>query len=323
LQRTEGTELALRVDDALDGGGAERADQLVLEVGVAHVEAEALHLGSPEVGAEAGSLEPAPELALLGRVAEAGQPDVAPSRAVELQGPGDRLRATDRHDGDLLRLEVESTPAGQRLESALVADALDEHDRDRASCLVHNRIFTPLRGGSSGASRTIRRVSGEDAFADVMAANEGYVHTFALRGVPAVAGKGLAVLTCMDSRIEPLTMLGLAPGDAKILRNAGARVTDDVLRTLVLGTYLLGVQRVMVIAHTNCRMTEGSEDDVHVAVREAGGPDTRSLAFLTTDDPVAAVGADVQRIRSWPYLQQLRVGGFLYDVDTGRLTRLV
>jgi len=117
-------------------------------------------------------------------------------------------------------------------------------------------------------------------------------------------------------------MLGLRPGDAKIVRNAGARVTDDVLRTLVLATYLLGVDRAMVVAHTKCRMATGTEDDVHAAVREAGGPDTRSLSFLVTDRVEATVRGDVQRIRSSPYLAGLRVGGFLYDVDTGSLTRL-
>lgn len=162
----------------------------------------------------------------------------------------------------------------------------------------------------------------EDAFADVVAANEDYARGFALGAVAARAAKGLAVLTCIDSRIEPLAMLGLVPGDAKILRNAGARVTGDVLRTLVLGSYLLGVERVMVVAHTDCRMTTSGEDDVHAAIREEGGPDTRSLGFLTTSDPHESVRDDVQRVRSWPYLQQLVVGGFLYDVETGRLTRL-
>ena len=127
----------------------------------------------------------------------------------------------------------------------------------------------------------------------------------------------------MDSRIEPLRMLGLRPGDAKILRNAGARVTDDVLRTLVLATFLLGVDRVMVVAHTDCRMAGGTEEDVHAAVEEAGGPDTRSLAFLVTDDQEETLRDDVQRIRSSPYLSdRLEVGGFLYDVDSGRLTQL-
>ena len=159
-------------------------------------------------------------------------------------------------------------------------------------------------------------------FADVLAANEAYAHDFQLVGLEPVAARGLAVLTCIDSRIEPLAMLGLGPGDAKILRNAGARVTDDVLRTLVLASYLLGVDRAMVVAPTKCRMAAGGEDDVHAAVDEAGGPDTRSLAFLVTDDQEATVRADVQRVRSWPYLTQLKVGGFLYDVDTGRLKQL-
>jgi carbonic anhydrase len=164
---------------------------------------------------------------------------------------------------------------------------------------------------------------GEDAtFADVLSANAAYARGFLLGGLEPNAAKGLAVLTCMDSRIEPLAMLGLEPGDAKILRNAGARVTDDVLRTLVLASYLLGVDRAMVVAHTKCRMAAGGEDDVHSAVAEAGGPDTRSLAFLVNDDQEATVRADVQRIRSWPYLTHLRVGGFLYDVDTGRVAQL-
>jgi carbonic anhydrase len=162
---------------------------------------------------------------------------------------------------------------------------------------------------------------GDAIFDDVLAANEEYAKGFRHDGLESVAARGLAVLTCMDSRIEPLAMLGLRPGDAKILRNAGARVTDDVLRTLVLATYLLGVRRVMVITHTDCRMT-GTEEDVHAAVLEEGGPDTRSLAFLMAEDPAAAVRDDVQRLRSWPYLRQLEVGGFVYSVETGRLTRL-
>src|SRR4051812_43666302 len=163
-----------------------------------------------------------------------------------------------------------------------------------------------------------------DSFADVIEANEAFAARFQFPQLEARAAKGLALLTCMDSRIDPLAMLGLVPGDAKILRNAGARVTDDVLRTLVLARYLLGVDRTMVIAHTNCRMTIAPDgEDVHAAIRDAGGPDTRSLAFLTTHDPFAALQDDVQRIRSSPYLQQLEVGGFLYDVETGRLERLV
>ena len=156
-------------------------------------------------------------------------------------------------------------------------------------------------------------------FDEFLDANAIYASDYALGGLPARAARGLAVLTCMDSRIEPLAMLGLAPGDAKILRNAGARVTEDVLRTLVLATYLLGVRRVMVVAHTHCRMAAGSEDAVHDEIRAAGGPDTRSISFLTTGDQEASLRSDVQRIRSWPYLRDVAVGGFIYDLDTGGL----
>jgi len=159
-------------------------------------------------------------------------------------------------------------------------------------------------------------------FDDVLAANEKYAEGFALAGLPSRAGRGLAVLTCIDSRIEPLAMLGLRPGEAKILRNAGARVTDDVLRTLVLASHLLGVERLMVIAHTDCRMAAGNANEVHAAIIDAGGPDTRSLAFLVTDDQVATVRSDVERVKAWPYLPGLHVGGFLYDVGTGSITRL-
>src|SRR5918994_7055759 len=132
----------------------------------------------------------------------------------------------------------------------------------------------------------------DQTFADVLAANEAYAGDFSLEGLEAVAARGLAVLTCMDSRIEPLQMLGLRPGDAKILRNAGARVTDDVLRTLVLASYLLGVDRAMVVAHTDCRMGSGDEDDIHAALEEAGGPDTRSLAFLVAADQEQTIRDD-------------------------------
>ena len=161
-----------------------------------------------------------------------------------------------------------------------------------------------------------------DPFADVLAANADFAASYDLGGLEATAAKGVGVLTCMDSRIDPLRMLGFRAGDAKILRNAGARVTADVLRTLILARYLLGVERVMVVQHTRCRMAGGTEDDVHEAVREAGGPDTRSLTFLTTTDQESAVRLDVQRVRSSPYLAGTAVGGFVLDIDTGRLRRV-
>ena len=158
-----------------------------------------------------------------------------------------------------------------------------------------------------------------DQFADVLAANADYSSHFADAGTPGTAARGLAVVTCMDSRINPLGMLGLEPGDAKILRNAGARVTDDVLRTLVLAVHLLNVSRVMVVPHTDCRMTKVTDEDVHEELLSRG-LDTRSLEFRTVADQREALRADVQKIRSSPYMpRDLAVVGCVYDVGTGLL----
>jgi carbonic anhydrase len=162
------------------------------------------------------------------------------------------------------------------------------------------------------------------AFDDVLAANAEYASTFVDRGLPGQAGRGLAVVTCMDSRIDPLKMLGLEKGDAKIMRNAGGRVTEDVLRTLVLGTHLLGVDRILVVEHTDCKMASSTVDQVHEAILQASGVDTRSLEFRLMEDQLATLAQDVQKVRSWPYLPKgVEVGGFLYDVHTGRLSEVL
>ena len=156
-------------------------------------------------------------------------------------------------------------------------------------------------------------------FDDVLTANVDYSRSFADAGTPGKAARGLALVTCMDSRISPLEMLGLLPGDAKILRNAGARVTDDVLRTLVLAVHLLEVSRVMVVAHTDCRMTKVTDDEVHAEMLTRG-LDTRSLEFRTIKDQAETLRCDVQRIRSSPYLPAgLPVVGCVYDVTSGLL----
>jgi len=158
-----------------------------------------------------------------------------------------------------------------------------------------------------------------DAFDDLFAANEKFAQTFTNSQLTGRAARGLAVVTCMDSRIDPLGLLGLKPGDAKILRNAGARVTDDVLRTLVLAVYLLGVERVLIMPHTDCGMAKTTDAGVH-ALTQSQGVDTRSLEFHTVPDQDAALRHDLTRIRSSPFLPpDLPVTGAIYDVRTGRL----
>jgi carbonic anhydrase len=158
------------------------------------------------------------------------------------------------------------------------------------------------------------------AFSDVIEANAEYARGFTGLGLGGRAARGLAVITCMDSRIDPLRVLGMNAGDVKILRNAGARVTDDVLRTLVLACYLLEVNRVLVMPHTRCKMASGTQEEIHDLIEAQFGVDTRSMEFRTTLDQPGALGRDLRRIRSFPLLPSgLAVGGAIYDVDTGRL----
>lgn len=159
-----------------------------------------------------------------------------------------------------------------------------------------------------------------DSFADVITGNEQFAQTFSDSGLSGQAMRGLAVITCMDSRIAPLNVLGMQAGDAKLLRNAGARVTDDVLRTLILATHLLGVDRVLVMPHTDCRMASATESQIHDAIERGSGLNTRSFEFRTVDDQEGALITDIVRIRAHPLLpDDLVVGGAIYDVHTGRL----
>lgn len=157
-------------------------------------------------------------------------------------------------------------------------------------------------------------------FDDILDANADYAGTFALAGIPASPKRLLAVVTCMDSRIEPLQMLGLFPGDAKIFRNAGARITDDALRTLVLGVNLFGIDRIAVIHHTDCAMTSATDDELREKIGELRGVDASDWEFLTVDDTDRVLRSDIAKVRDCPLLpDDLVVAGFLYNVDTGRL----
>ena len=139
-------------------------------------------------------------------------------------------------------------------------------------------------------------------------------------GVAGGAAKGLAVLTCIDSRIDPLAMLGLRAGDAKIIRNAGARVTEDALRSLVLGANLLGVTRVGVVQHTECAMVGTTDDELRARIGTQRGADASGWDFLASTDQLATLNADIELIRACPLLPaDLEVRGFVFDVHTGAL----
>ena len=158
-------------------------------------------------------------------------------------------------------------------------------------------------------------------FDDLLEANRRYQEQFHDAGVAGKAAKGLAVVTCIDSRIDPLAMLGLRRGDAKIIRNAGARVTPDALRSLVLATNLLGVERVCVVQHTDCAMTSSTDDELRERIGTLRGTDASGWEFLAMSDQLAAVKEDMARIKACPLVPtDVVVGGFIFDVRTGELS---
>ena len=162
----------------------------------------------------------------------------------------------------------------------------------------------------------------DNEFDDLLEANRAFAESFTLSGFDGVAHAGVAIVTCMDSRIDPLGMVGLTPGDAKIFRNPGGRVTDAALEALVLATHLLNVDRVLVVPHTRCAVASNSEDELRRRVEESAGSDATWQRFHVIEDQIATLQEDIHRVTSHPLVPgNVRVAGFLYDVDTGLLTR--
>jgi carbonic anhydrase len=161
-------------------------------------------------------------------------------------------------------------------------------------------------------------------FDDLLEANREFAMTFDLAGFDGIAHAGIAIVTCMDSRIDPLRMLGLRAGDAKIFRNPGGRVTPQALEALVLGVHLLRVERVLIVPHTRCAMASSSLEEMRRRVSESAGQDASWQAFGVIPDQRAALEDDVHTVRAHPLIpESIAVGGFLYDVDTGLLDQLV
>jgi carbonic anhydrase len=151
--------------------------------------------------------------------------------------------------------------------------------------------------------------------AQLLAANEGYAAARANVHDPR-PGRHLAVVTCMDARIDVFAALGLHLGEALVIRNAGGRVTEDVLRSLALGSHVLGVHTVVVMQHTKCGL-EGKTDE---QLQDLTGAD---LGFLAIADHGEALREDIAQLTSTPYLSRINVvAGFVYDVESGRIDRL-
>lgn len=152
---------------------------------------------------------------------------------------------------------------------------------------------------------------------ELIAANATYAAGFDAGDLPRTPARRLLVLTCMDARIDALAILGLRPGDAHILRNAGGRVSDDVIRSLVVSSRLLGVEHAVVMHHTQCGMATISARDVRAILGDIEEEHLESFELLAIEDQQQALRDDVSAIRTSPLLPPLSVEGAIYDVATG------
>lgn len=176
----------------------------------------------------------------------------------------------------------------------------------------------PAPDPTTGQARHSDKFSTVNDFDDLLAANKDFAENFSLGGFDGIATSGVAVVTCMDSRIAPLNMLGLKPGDAKIFRNPGGRIDASALEALVLGVHLLNVRRILIVPHTRCAMASQNEQELREAVTAASGQDAYWQHFHVVLDQVASLAEDVRSVTSHPLIpDSVQVGGFIYDVDTG------
>ncbi len=154
---------------------------------------------------------------------------------------------------------------------------------------------------------------------DLLKNNEEYARGFDKADLPLPPAKGVAVVACMDARLDVHKMLGLQEGDAHVIRNAGGVITDDEIRSLVISQRLLGTTEIVLIHHTDCGMLTFTDDDVKREIeREVGIRPSFSLeAFPDLDEDVRQ---SVARIRACPFIPNTSsIRGFVYEVETGKL----
>jgi carbonic anhydrase len=151
--------------------------------------------------------------------------------------------------------------------------------------------------------------------------NARYAAQFDRSDLPLPPGRRLAVLACMDARLTVEDVLGLRTGDAHIIRNAGGLATDDAIRSLVISQHLLGTEEVIVIEHTGCGMLTFEDGPVRASIAQATGTDL-DLPLHPFPDLEANLKAQVERIRSHPWIKSVPVTGLVYEIETGRLRKV-
>lgn len=156
---------------------------------------------------------------------------------------------------------------------------------------------------------------------EALAANATYASTFEGGSLPVPPAKKLAVLACMDARLDVHLILGLAPGDAHVIRNAGGVVTDDAIRSLLISQRLLGTEEIILMHHTGCGMLTFRDDEVKAGVEQDTGV-RPPFALEAFGDLEADVRQSLRRLETSPFVDASHARGFVYDVSTGRLSEV-
>jgi len=154
---------------------------------------------------------------------------------------------------------------------------------------------------------------------EFLANNEAYADTFTKGALPMPPAKQIAIVVCMDARLETGALLRLAEGDAHVIRNAGGVVTDDVIRSLTISQRLLGTREIMLIHHTDCGMLTFKDDDLKQQIQDQTGLKPQ-FAMEAFDDLDADVRQSLARVKASPYIpHKEQVRGFVYEVESGQL----
>ena len=154
---------------------------------------------------------------------------------------------------------------------------------------------------------------------EFLQANEAYASQFQKGDLPLPPGRKVAVLACMDARLDPARVLGLEEGDAHVIRNAGGRAAD-ALRSLVISEQLLGTTTIVILHHTDCGMLTFTNEQIHEKIKQELHADADHIAFLPFKDLEQSVRDDIAFLRHSPLIPtQIEIVGFIYDVHTGKL----
>ncbi len=161
-------------------------------------------------------------------------------------------------------------------------------------------------------------------FDEFLSANEQYVQGFDRGDLAMPPRRHVAVLTCMDARLHPEKFLGLEVGDAHVIRNAGGRVSEDAIRSLVISERLLGTEEILVVHHTDCGMLTFSNEDLTAKIKEDLGVDATGRDFLPFSDLEQSVRDDVETLRNSDLIpDDISISGAIYDVRSGELREVV